>query len=361
MRWKIKFLVLFLTALPSQAQQSPPPDMPSLAFKLLVRSTQPTFAPGSPLKLEVACVGIPKLASPEWQNRWDEACSNVKLEVEDARIGGYWGGVGLIAWLQNQLHICLPAPGESDREPFHLDYTEPHWRPVTVGTEKLLKLRGMVQINAQVDLMVGQTSLATERAQAVTAIVPHGGDAAEADLDGNIQIDAAAVQSGDLTRVRQLSDELLENPTLGALKTAVKLFDNTHATDDLWTVIENAPNQSQAIELMESRLKETNFIPDYDLLAKLTGMKSRLGNPLEFEAEDGQPYREYHPDLEKAALDYFRSLLDQMAASSGDPRSARVTAIREIVDSLVESDQCDLGTYGLSTGEATALKAKLPR
>jgi hypothetical protein len=88
-------------------------------------------------------------------------------------------------------------------------------------------------------------------------------------------------------------------------------------------------------------------------------MKSRVDSPLEFDAEDGQPYREYHPDLEKAALDYFRSLLNQLVVSSGDPRTTRVTAIREIVESLAESDQCDLGSYGLSASEVAVLKAKL--
>jgi hypothetical protein len=76
------------------------------------------------------------------------------------------------------------------------------------------------------------------------------------------------------------------------------------------------------------------------LLIKLTGMRARLSEPLEFEAEDGQPYREYHPDLEDAAVTYFRSLLRALVASSGAPRSARTIAIREIVESLEERDMC---------------------
>lgn len=216
----------------------------------------------------------------------------------------------------------------------------------------------MVQINAEVAFAYRRNRSDLEFAQAVTAIVSNGDDS-EAELGGNIQIEAAAVQSGDQSRSHKLADELLQTPNGGALRMAVRLFDNTPLTADLWTVIENSPQQRKAIELMEIRLKDADLVPNYDLLVKLTGMTARLDEPLEFEAEDGQPYSEYHSDLEEAALAYFRSLLHVLVTSSGEPRSARAIAIREIVESLEESDMCPLGTYGLSSSEAAAIKAKL--
>lgn len=216
----------------------------------------------------------------------------------------------------------------------------------------------MVQINAEVAFAYRRNRSDLEFAQAVTAIVSNGDDS-EAELGGNIQIEAAAVQSGDQSRSHKLADELLQTPNGGALRMAVRLFDNTPLAADLWTVIENSPQQRKAIELMEIRLKDADLVPNYDLLVKLTGMTARLDEPLEFEAEDGQPYSEYHSDLEEAALAYFRSLLHVLVTSSGEPRSARPIAIREIVESLEESDMCPLGTYGLSSSEAAAIKAKL--
>jgi hypothetical protein len=349
-------ILMSLIALSAHAQsveQHAEDPTPMLAFKLLIRSTQPTFSPGEPLKLEVACVSIPKLASPEWQERWNQACSSVKLETEEARIAGYWGGVGLIAWLQNNLHFCLLPPGEEYEEPFHFEYTKPQWRELTIPAQKLSGLWGMVYINAE----VSQPSL--QFAQAVTAIVSNADDDSEAGLDGDILIDAAAVQSGAVGRSQRLANELLEVANGGALRMAVRLFDYTPRTADLWTVIESSPHQREAIELMEARLKDADFVPGYDLLVSLTGMKARFDQPLELAAEDGQPYREYHPDLEKAALAYFRELLQALVASSGDPRSARAIAIREIAESLTESDTCPLGTYGLSSSEAAAIETKL--
>ena len=57
-----------------------------LAFKLLIWSTQPFFAPSEPLRLEVACVSIPEIASAEWQERWSAACSDVELEIGIPRL-----------------------------------------------------------------------------------------------------------------------------------------------------------------------------------------------------------------------------------------------------------------------------------
>ena len=357
MCWKNCLLILvFVIPLPGHAQTVGQPDeAPILAFKLLIRSTQSTFSPGEPLKLEVACVSVPTIAPPKWQQLWNEACSNVKLKTEEARVGGYWGGVGLIAWLQNRLHLCLLPPGESYRQEFHVEYTKPQWRATTIPAEKLAGLRGMVQINAQVAL-----GSDLEFAQAVTAIISSAkDDDSEAALEGNIQIDAAAVQSGDKDRSHKLANELLETSNGGALRMAVRLFDNTSRTADLWTFIENSPRQQEAVDLMEARLKDADLVPDYDLLVKLTGMKARLNEPLEFDAEDRQPYTEYHPDLEQAALAYFQSLLHALVASSGDPRSARAMAIREIVESLAESEMCPLGTYGLTSTEAAVMENKL--
>jgi hypothetical protein len=352
-------ILISVSALSAHAQtvkQRAEDEPPMLAFKLLIRSTQPTISPGEPLTLEVACVSVLKIASPEWRERWNQACSSVKLKAEEARVGGYWGGVGLIAWLQNKLHLCLLSPGESYEEPFHLEYTKPQWRPITIPAQKLSGLRGMVQISAEVDSL---RQSGVEFAQVVTAIVSSADDDSETELDGEIQIDAAAVHSGDLGRSHKLANELLETPNGGALRMAVRLFDNTPRTADLWSVIESSPRQQEAIDLTEARLKDADFVPHYDLLIKLTGMRARLSEPLEFEAEDGQPYREYHPDLEDAAVTYFRSLLRALVASSGAPRSARTIAIREIVESLEERDMCPLGTYGLSLSEAAAIETEL--
>jgi hypothetical protein len=331
-----------------------------LAFKLLVRPAQPFFTHGEPLELQVACVSVPRIASEEWQERWNEACSDVKVEIEEARLGEYWGGVGLIAWLQNKLHLCLLSPGQSYQEESHLSYTKPQWKSITVTTKKLFGLRGMVQINAQAVLKDGEKQLAQEFAQAVTAIVADTDNAAEADLNSDILLDAAAVQSGDVEKSKRLANELLEFPTKGALKIAVRLFDNTTRTGPLWTVIENSPHQQMAIDLLVVRLRDSDLVPDYNLLVSLTGMKARLDKPLEFDASDRQPYTEYHPDLEDTSVAYFRSLLDSLVnSSSGVSRSARANAIAEIAASLAESDRCPLGTYGLGSAEAEAIVSKL--
>jgi hypothetical protein len=330
-----------------------------LAFKLLIRSTQPFFGLGEPLKLEVACVSVPEIASSDWQERWNNACSEVKLKIEEARLGGYWGGVGLIAWLQNKLHLCLLPAGDFYEDKNHLAYTEPNWRSITVPTKRLSGLRGMIAINAQAALMDGGKEVDQEFAQVVTAIVLGADDDSEAELSSDILRDAASVQSGDMERSKQLANELLESPTKGALGIAVLLFDNAERTGPLWPVIENSPHQQNALDLMQARLKDRDVVPDYNLLVKLTGMKARLDKPLEFDASDRQPYTEYHADLEDAAVAYFRSLLNSLVDSSDDPRSARANAIAEIADSLTESDRCPLGTYGLSATEAVAIKSKL--
>ena len=354
---KIVLILSLSAALPIYAQEPAEDGPPLLAFKLLIRSTKPTFSPGEPLKLEVACVSVPTIAPPALQQQWDEACTDVKLETEEARVGGYWGGVGLIAWLQNELHLCVLPPGQSYEEDFHVEYTKPHWLPITIPTEQISALRGMVQINVRVSFSYGRNHTDVQFAQVVTAIVSN--DDSEAALDGNIQIDAAAVQSGDPNRSLKLANELLQTPNGGALRMAVRLFDNTARTANLWTVIENAPQQREAIDLMDRRLKEADFVPDYQLLVNLTGMKVRLDQPLEFEAEDTQPYTEYDPELEKKGLDYFRSLVQTLVDSNGELRSARTIAIGRIVESLEESPRCPLGTYGVSSDEAAAIKAKL--
>jgi hypothetical protein len=363
MYWRTAFLFLAgVIGLSASAQTvEPPPEsrVPMLAFKLLIRPAQTSFAPGQPLELQVACVSVPKIASEEWQERWNNACSDVKVEIEEARLGGYWGGVGLIAWLQNRLHLCLLPPGQSYQEESYLSYTKPQWQSVTVPTKKLSGLRGMVQINAQVILKDGEKQLDQEFAQAVTAIVADANSDAEADLNSDIQLDAAAVQSGDLEKSKQLADKLLEFPTNGALTMAVRLFDNTRRTGPLWTVIENSPHQQKAIDLMLVRLKDPDLLPDYNLLVNLTGMKARLDEPLEFDSSDRQPYPEYHPNLEDTSVAYFRFLLNSLVNSSGDLQSARANAIAEISASLAESDRCPLGTYGLSSTEASAIFSKL--
>jgi hypothetical protein len=363
MHWsKILVFIATFISLSGQAQTADPtsePRVPMLAFKVLIRSTQPFFAPGEPLKLEVACVSVPEIASPEWQERWKNACTNAKLEIEEARLGGYWGGVGLIAWLQNKLHLCLLPAGESYEEESHFRYTRPRWQPITVPTKRLSDLQGMVQINAQVALKEGEQQLDQEFAQVVTAIVSDADDEAEARLSSDVQRDAAAVRSGDSEKSKQLANELLGSPTKGALEMAVRLFDNTERTEPLWTVIENSPDQQTALDLMLARLKDPDFVPDYNLLVNLTGMKARLDKPLEFDAEDRQPYTEYHPDMEDASVAYFRSLLNSLVDSSDDPRSTRAIAIADIAASLVESHRCPLGTYGLSSTEAAAINSKL--
>lgn len=330
-----------------------------LAFKLLIRSTQPFFAHGEPLKLEVACVSVPEIASADWQERWNNACSNVKLEIQEARLGGYWGGVGLIAWLQNKLHLCLLPAGDSYEEESHLAYTRPKWQSITVPTKRLSRLRGMIAINAQAVLKDGEKQVDQEFAEVVTAIVSGQDEDFEAGVSLDIQRDAAAVQSGDLEKSKQLANELLESPTKGALGIAVRLFDNSERTAPLWTVIENSPHQQTALDLMLERLKNPDLVPNYNLLVKLTGMKARLDKPLEFDASDRQPYTEYHADLEDASVAYFRSLVNSLVDSSDDPRSARASAIAEIAASLTESGRCPLGTYGLSATEAAAIKSKL--
>jgi hypothetical protein len=355
------FIAVFIS-LSGHAQTADPvskPKVPILAFKLLIRSTQPFFAPGEPLKLEVACVSVPDIASVDWQERWDNACSNVKLEIEEARLGGYWGGVGLIAWLQNKLHLCLLPAGDFYEEKNHFAYTKPNWQSITVPTKRFSGLRGMIAINAQAVLKDGENQLDQEFAQVVTAVVSGADDDSEAGLSMDIQRDAASVQSGDMEKTKQLANALLGSPTKGALGIAVRLFDNSERTGPLWTVIENSPHQQTALDLMLVRLKDHDVVPDYNLLVKLTGMKARLDKPLEFDASDRQPYTEYHADLEDASVAYFRSLVNFLVDSSDDPRSARAIAIAEIADSLAESDRCPLGTYGLSATEAEAIKSKL--
>ena len=361
MRWPnlLVYLTAFITlsAHAQTVEQSSEPRVPMLAFKLLVRSSQPFFAPGEPLKLEVACVTIPERASAEWQERWNNACSNIKLEIEEARLGGYWGGVGLMAWLQNKLHLCLLPAGESYEEESYFVYTKPSWHSITVPTERLSGMRGMVQINAQAVLKDGEKQIDLEFAQAVTAIIAVADDDTEAELSSDVQRDAAALQSGDSEKSKQLANELLESPTKGALKMAVRLFDNTKRTGPLWTFIEDSPHQQMALDLMLVRLRDPDLIPDYNLLLNLTGMKARLDKPLEFDASD-RPYPEYHPDLEDASVAYFRSLLNSLVSSSGDPRSARPSAIAEIAASVAETYRCSLGTYGLSSTEAAAINSK---
>jgi hypothetical protein len=362
MRWRIvlAFLIAFITlsARAQTVESSSEPRVPLLAFKLLIRSAQPFFSPGEPLKLEVACVSIPERASAEWQERWNNACSNVKLEIEEARFGGYWGGMGPIAWLENKLHLCLLPAGESYEEESYFVYTKPSWHSIAVPTERLSGTRGIVQINAQAVLTDGEKQIDLEFAQVVTAIISDADHDAEAELSLDVQRDAAAVQSGDLEKSKQLANELLESPTKGALKMAVRLFDNTKRTGPLWTVIEDSPHQQMALDLMLARLRDPDLVPDYNLLVNLTGMKARFDKPLEFDASD-RPYPEYHPDLEDASVAYFRSLLNSLVSSIDDPRSARAIATAEISASVAECDRCPLGTYGLSSIEAAAIKSKL--
>jgi hypothetical protein len=362
MRWPNlpAFLIAFIT-LSAHAQTvelSSEPRVPLLAFKLLIRSAQPFFAPGEPLKLEVACVTLPERSSTEWQERWNNACSSVKLEIEEARLGGYWGGVGLMAWLQNKLHLCLLPAGESYEEESYFVYTKPSWHSITVPTEELSGMRGMVQINAQAVLKDGEKQIDLEFAQAVTAIISGSDDDTEAGLSSDVQRDAAAVQSGDSEKSKQLANELLESTTKGALKMAVRLFDNTRRTSPLWTVIEDSPHQQMALELMLVRLRDADLLPDYNLLLHLTGMKARLDKPLEFDASD-RPYPEYYPDLEDASVAYFRSLVNSLVSSSGDPRSARASATAMTAASVAESNRCPLGTYGLGSTEAAEIISKL--
>jgi hypothetical protein len=330
----------------------------TLTFKLLIRPTQAVFSPGEPLKLEAACVSVPAITSVEWQERWNKACSNISVEIEQARWGGDWGSLGLMAWLQNRLHICLLPPGESYEEESHVTYAKPEWQSITVPAEKLSGLRGMIQINAQVTLKDGEKLLHQEFAYAVTAVVSGADDDSEASLSPDVLIDAAAVQAGDSEKSKQLANELLESPTKGALRIAVRLFDNAQRTAVLWSVIENSPHQQMALDLMLARLRDPDIVPDYDLLLNLTGMKVRLDKPLEFDASD-RPYAEYYPDLEDASVMYFRFLLNSLVNSSGGPRSTRAIAIADIAASVAELGRCPLGTYGLRSTEAAAIYSKL--
>lgn len=362
---RLRLALVFLTSMiaisaHAQIAYSPnDPGVPILAFKLLVRSTQPVFAPGEPLKLEVACASLPEIASAEWQQRWNGACANVKVEIEEARLGGYMHGVGTMAWLQNKLHLCLLPPGESYEERNRLLYTKSEWQSITVPVERLSGLRGMLLVSATAVLRDEERQLTEESDLTVTAIASGANDDAEVDLGSDVLLDAAAVQSGDLDRSKQLADRLLGSPTKGALKMAVRLFDNTERTSPLWAVIESSPHQQAVLDLMRARLKDADLVPDYTLLLNLTGIKSRLDTPLEFYASERQPYTEYHADLEDASVAYFRSLLDLLVNSGTDPRSTRASAIRMIAASVAETDRCPLGTYGLSSTEAAAIQSRL--
>src|SRR5262245_62125618 len=141
MHWtRIFALVTAVMSVPGQAQTAEPasdPKVPMLAFKLLMRSTRPFVAPGEPLKLEVACVSLPG-TEKDWQERWNNACLNARLKIEEARLGGYWGGVDTMAWLQNRLHLCLLPAGESyEEESSQFRYTTPRWHSITVPVKKL--------------------------------------------------------------------------------------------------------------------------------------------------------------------------------------------------------------------------------
>lgn len=351
-------LTISVLACAQTVQPASEQRVPILGFKLLMRSTQPSFSPGEALKLEVACVSIPEIASTEWQERWSNACLKVELGIEEARIGSHLGGVGTMAWLWNKLYQCLPPPGESYEQENQLAYTQPKWHPIILPTKTLSGLRGMVRIDAHATLKDGQRMLYDEHAQVVTAIVSAIGDGTEAERSSEIQ-DASTGQLGDSGKIDKLANELLDSPTKSALELAVRLFDNTEQTGSLWTVIESSPYQESAIDLMLMRLKNPDLIPSYQLLLNLTGMKARLDKPLEFAASDRQPYPEYHPDLEDMSVASFRSLLTSLVDSTDAGQSARAKAITNIATSLAQGDRCPSGTYGVSSIEAAAIRSKL--
>lgn len=360
--WLVILLCILGLNTGMNAQSSDLESLPNAPIlKVIIRPTQPFFAPREPLNIEVACVIVAGVASEVWKERWSRACSTAEVKVEEARFGGYWGGVGRMAWLQNRLHLCLLPTGEAYEEEQQFRYTAPHWQLITIPPEKLSGLQGMIQVNAQVTLKHGGKDLDQEFSETVTAIVEAAENDSGALLSPEIQADVAAIQAGDGSKTSHLTDELLAHPNRGALELAARLFDHTERTEPLWTVIENSPFQQTAIDLALERLKDPEFVPDYDLLLKITGMKSRLDNPLEFEAEDRQPYTEYHPAIENASLAYFRSLLTSLIESTNDPKSARAAAIQEIASSLTETERCPLGTYGLSSNEATAINDKLSK
>lgn len=189
-------LLVGIISLRGHGQTAPPSaHVPILAFKLLMRSTQPFFAPDEPLNLEVACVSIPEIASAEWQERWSNACANAKLEIEEARIGSYLGGVGTMAWLWNRLFLCL---GESYAPESHLAYTQPKWRLITLPKKRRSGLRGMVRIDAHAVVNDGQRVLYDEHAQVITAIVSGVGDDTEAGLSSEIQEKSSSWQTNCL-------------------------------------------------------------------------------------------------------------------------------------------------------------------
>jgi len=362
MRWRqVLLLLIIAVGLSGNAQTVEVPEEPQvnlLAFKVVMRSTKSFFAPGEPVKLEIACVSIPQIASPEWQNRWSNACSTASLHVEEGRLGEYLGFVDEPTWIWNRLYRCLLPPGQSYREASHLRYTEPVWQKITVPAGALAEMRGTVLVDARVALSNGRKLLYDENAQVVTGIVSDTDNDAESGPSSEIQQGAALVQSGNLIKREQLANELLRSPTKGALRLAVRLFDNTERTAPFWSVIESSPHQQLALDLMATRLKDPNLVPDFKLLLNLAGMKARLDNPLEFVAAGGQPYPQYYPDLEDNSVAYFRSLLNSLVDSTDDPQSARAISIAGIAESVSNTGSCPLGTDGVSASEAGAIKAK---
>jgi len=333
-------------------------EMPVLAFKLLLRARQPAYAPGNPITVEAACVSLPR-ASAQWQARWDDACAGLELEVSQARMGGYWGAMNT-DWIENRLHLCrLPEGKKYEDSSSTAIYGKPQWHPITIPAQKLAGLRGLVAISARAVLKRGGEQLDQEFAGLVTAITTSQDDGTESGLSPDLERDGGEVQSGDGTHTYRLADELLESSTPAALRMAVRLFDNGERTQALWTFIENSPHQQLALDLMQARLLDPHFVPDYRLLVNLTGMKLRLDSPLEFEAAGKPPYPEYQPRLEEAAVAYFVSLVDLLVNSRQDPGAARKAAIAEIIASVAELDRCPLGTYGLSAKRASELSAQL--
>lgn len=330
-----------------------------LDFKILIRPSQPFLAVGEPARIEVACIGVPRISSQERLARWDDTCSKVTLDIQAARIAGIWGYPEPMPWLPNRLHRCLSPAGESHEKEAGWVYSKPKWHLITIPPEQISGMRGMVTLTIHSVLNENGEKTYEESAQLITGIMPREDYETKDGLGLDFRRDVGAVECVDAKTCDRLADEFLESPTLMALRRAVRVFDNTQRTASLWRVIESSPFQQRALDLMGARLKESDFVPSYELLQGLIGMKARLDQPLEFDASVRTPYEESHPDLERAAVKYFRYLLELAVNSTEDPRSARASSLAEMVASISKGSKCPLGTYGLSLGQAASLNAKL--
>lgn len=354
--------MLFLISLTGEAQTgAPAQDSPflNLAFKLLIRSPKPFYAQGEDVKIDVACVSVVGMASPTWQARWDHACAGAKLEVDEARVGGYWGQVfNITPRLANRVMSCSSPDGSYEYPGGGTVYSSPVWHSIRVPVESFAGKAGLLEINATVELKHESHSIAQEHADLTVAVLPGGDERANIPSNSPILGDAAEVQAGNSDKVVQLADDALALSTETSLRIAARVFDNTPRTKPLLQVLLNSPYPKLAVEQLESRLVAEDVTPDLNLIMEITALKARLNHPLEFDSEDRQPYTEYHEDMEDAALVYFRSLIKSLVDSHKEG-SVRVGAVSDLVEEAARPDICPMGTYGVSFREAATFKAKL--